>query len=264
MFVNTKVEFLRNMNRKASAYEYLKGLHLELDQQLPGPSEMKKDIDETVVRAKGDSEMKHLNERELAFVNSVAAPLLFRSIVDFPGMSEDSARQAFLCESYRALPQYCTGTPARRLRHPFDKKLSSSAQDVYKRWSGETSRVPLTQSCPDFAFREPFPYTIVFEAKYFHSDSGAAARSELVTDAYQAIFYRSLPSDRTDDDRPDWCYEFSCLFAYDASTEGYLLDAWESLSSEVKVGFWEGANVYVMILRGNEIGDINYKLSRRK
>ena len=93
----------------------------------------------------------------------------------------------------------------------------------------------------------------MFEAKYFKSDSSTAARRELVTDAYQAFFYRSLPSDRTDDDRPNWCYEFSCLFAYDASTEGYLLDAWESLSPEVKVGFWEGANVYVMILRGHEI-----------
>lgn len=213
------------MNKKASAYEYLKGLHLTLDQQLYGPSKMKKEIDETVAHAKGDSEMKYLNERELAFVNVMAVPLLFRSLASFPGMSEDTARQAFLCESYRALPQYCSATPARRLRHPFDKKLSSGALDVYKRWSGETPRVPLTQSCPDFAFRDPFPYTIVFEAKYFKSDSSTAARRELVTDAYQAFFYRSLPSDRTDDDRPNWCYEFSCLFAYDASTEGYLLDA---------------------------------------
>lgn len=240
------------MKTKDSAYEYLKSLHLSLSRTLPAPPVMRKEIEITVARARRDKNMAHLRGNELAFVNAIATPLLFRSLAEFPGMSEDDARQSFLSESFRALPQYCSGTPARRLRHPFSKAMSSNAREVYSRWTGESNGVPLTQSCPDFAFREPFPYSIVFEAKYFQVDSQAAARRELVSDAYQAFFYRALPTDCTDDSRPDWAYEFSCLFAYDASSEGHLVEAWESLSADVKVGFWGGANVYVMILRGQE------------
>ena len=100
------------MNKKASAYKYLKGLHLTLDQQLYGPSKMKKEIDETVAHAKGDSEMKYLNERELAFVNVMAVPLLFRSLASFPGMSEDTAGKP----SYVSHIEHCHSIAVRRLR----------------------------------------------------------------------------------------------------------------------------------------------------
>jgi hypothetical protein len=43
----------------------------------------------------------------------------------------------------------------------------------------------------------------------------------------------------------------ACLFAFDATPEGHFLNAWSSLDSKVRKGFWEGANIYVMILRGS-------------
>ena len=61
-----------------------------------------------------------------------------------------------------------------------------------------------------------------------------------------------LTYDRSDDNRPAWDYDYSCLFAYDASEDGTLLNVWNSLDNEVKAGFWEGANLYVMILRGKD------------
>jgi hypothetical protein len=46
-------------------------------------------------------------------------------------------------------------------------------------------------------------------------------------------------------------YEYACLLAFDASPGGTLHQSWESLPATVKRGFWEGANVYSMILRTN-------------
>jgi hypothetical protein len=42
---------------------------------------------------------------------------------------------------------------------------------------------------------------------------------------------------------------YACLLAFDASPDGTLQQSWESLPGKVKRGFWEGANVYAMILR---------------
>jgi hypothetical protein len=45
--------------------------------------------------------------------------------------------------------------------------------------------------------------------------------------------------------------------AYDASPRGTLKAAWEGLPGKVKRSFWEGANIYVIILggQGSELSD---------
>jgi hypothetical protein len=73
----------------------------------------------------------------------------------------------------------------------------------------------------------------------------------LVSDIYQAFFYRGLPRvDATKRGHPEWDYDYACLLAYDASPDGTLVAAWEALDSSVRQSFWDGANIYVMILRG--------------
>jgi hypothetical protein len=49
---------------------------------------------------------------------------------------------------------------------------------------------------------------------------------------------------------PAWDYEFGCMLAGDSTEQGSVLKAWEAIPSPVKKGFWEGANIYVMIVRG--------------
>jgi hypothetical protein len=108
----------------------------------------------------------------------------------------------------------------------------------------------LTQSCPDFALRKPFAHSIVFEGKYFARGSKEYAARQLVADLYQAFFYRGLPSvEATKRGHPEWDYDYACLLAFDASPAGSLKDAWDSLGSSVKKSFWEGANIFVMIIR---------------
>lgn len=241
------------MTGKRDAYEFLESLRLKLERDLPGSEEMRKTVESIVESAATEAKKKHLTSREHAFINAIATPLIFEAIAGHPGMNTEKARESFLTESYRNLPEFSRATPARRLRHPFNKELNTDAAKIYEQWSGVTKKRPLTQSCPDFAIREPFPHTIVFDAKYYLSPSETTAKRELVTNAYQAFFYRALPRDHTSTSRPDWDYEYSCLFAYDASKNAVLKNAWEQLSSDVNRGFWEGANVYIMVLRGNEI-----------
>ena len=127
----------------------------------------------------------------------------------------------------------------------------SSPSDIYKGWKSPEKGRALTQSCPDFALRDPFPHSILFQGKYFPRGSLVFAQRQLVTDIYQAFFYRGLPRLAATKRHPEWNYDYACLMAYDASRSGTLTSAWTDLHPETRRSFWEGANVYVMILRGS-------------
>ena len=235
---------------KAKAYGFLTGLEAELNRTLPPPDAMRLGVREVVERAKSDESSKHKRQPEDAFLYHYAFPIVFRSMTAVDGIDESSARQSLLSEYFRNMPAYCSGTPARRQRHPFNKLIGAKPQQIMAQWKGSADGPPLKQSCPDFAFRPPFPFKIVFEGKYFESGGEQKAERELVTAIYQAFFYRGLPYVAPEKHGPAWDYDFSCLLAYDASRDGTLKAAWTGLPKEVKTGFWEGASVYVMIVRG--------------
>lgn len=235
---------------KEQVFSWLRAAEVQLNRDLPRSEDMRHQIDAIVAEAKTNESKRHLRGREYAFINAFAIPALFRLLCAQPGMTQKNARQALLSESFRSMPEYSKASPARRTRHPFSKLIKTDPAKIYQKWVGLTEYQPLTQSCPDFALQQPFAHRIVFEAKYFQKGSPATAQRELVENAYQAFFYLGLPQEKTDGDRPDWAYDYACLLAYDASPTGSLLDAWTRLSPKVRTGFWEGANVYVMIVRG--------------
>ena len=75
-----------------------------------------------------------------------------------------------------------------------------------------------------------------------------AKRLQLVEGIYETMFYVGLPKASPRSSRePGWDYDFGCLLAYDASDSGILVSAWNSVNC--KPIFWEGGNLYVMILR---------------
>ena len=83
--------------------------------------------------------------------------------------------------------------------------------------------------------------------KFFDGESLSFAEKALVAGVYEAAFY--LPSTSQDDTRKTkWDYDFGCLLAYDASDGAYLKRAWASV--HCRRLFWEDAQVFVMILRG--------------
>ena len=240
------------MKDKTEAYRFLSDLELYLNRKLPDYLSMSHQIPEIVKAAKEDPKQRHKVSSECAFLNYHVLPNLFNQVARWPGMDEEKARKSLLSEFYRNMREITSGTPARSVRHPFGKGLGVRASNVMNQWRGQAKGGRLVQSCPDFALRNPFPHKIVFEGKYFSKGNVGRAERELVTALYEAFFYRGLsyvPETKT---HPAWDYDYACLLTFDASEKGDFLEAWESLDTDVKKGFWEGANIYVMILRGQE------------
>jgi hypothetical protein len=233
---------------KRDAYKFLKGLEAELTRILPEPDAMRKQVRQVVAESKSDDKAKHKQQPEDAFLYHFAFREIFNYIQTIPGIDQAAAKESLLSEYFRNMKGICSGTPARKQRHPFNKINGLKPATIMARWKGAKGN-PLPQSCPDFALRSPFPFKIVFEGKYFEKGGSTKAETELVTNIYQAFFYRALPKIDADAKTPAWDYDYSCLLAYDASPEGALYEAWNNLDKTVKAGFWEGANLYVMIIR---------------
>ncbi|MCH8081428.1 MAG: hypothetical protein IID52_03465 [Proteobacteria bacterium] len=232
---------------KNSAYKFLTGMESFIAKNLPSRKEIVEMIPRIVTQAKKREDWKHKRTPEDAFLYHFAFPLVFQYIKQQPGMDKKSACQVLLSEFYRNMPQFSAGTPARKGKHPFGKIMREPTFKTIARWRGETEGALLKQSCPDFALRAPFPHTVVFEGKYFRHGQAQAAATSLVTDIYQAFFYRALPKEQSTKTHAEWNYDYACLFAYDGSDTMSLIETWQTLHQEVKRGFWDGANIYVMI-----------------
>jgi hypothetical protein len=233
---------------KDNARGFLEAVKATLNAELPPPDLLRSTVREIASTSKVDDAKVHLRSPESVFLNHFVVPRIFSAMQTLDGIDAIQARRAFLCEGHAHLAQYCSGTPSRTEGHPFTKIINSDAAEIMSKWKGGRGQ-PLTQACPDFAFRDPFPFKIVFEVKYFEQGSVDKAARDLAANIYQAFFYRSLPYVPPKKSGMPWDYDFACLLAYDASRDGTMLSAWNILAEPVKAGFWEGANVYVMILR---------------
>jgi hypothetical protein len=235
---------------KPGARAFLADLE-SLLKSLPNAQQMHRSICQTITLAKGDKSQRHLATPEAAFLNAYVVPTLYKVICNVSGMNEERAKHALLNEYWRCAKAFSIDSPGRTQYHPFSKVLGMSAESIYSEWTN-LSRRALFQSCPDFALRNPFPYKIVFEGKYFSAGSLARARQELVRDIYQTFFYLGLPPvPQTKTSRAEWDYDYACLVAFDASKSGTLRQAWSNLPDTAAKTFWEGGNIYVMILGGD-------------
>jgi hypothetical protein len=213
------------------AYAFFRSLERQLNATMPGPREMAKAIDEIVRVSKGGASERHKAFAEGAFLNHFALPALHRFVAEYPGMDPETARESLLSESYRSMRAYASGSPARSAKHPFDKVVGVSAPGVIRRWKSADA---LIQSCPDLALRAPCPHHVVFEGKYFRRGWLGAAESALAATTTH----------------PAWDYDYACVLAYDGTEDGALSRAWNGRRPKIGKGCWEGAGIYVMILRG--------------
>jgi hypothetical protein len=247
MTTKIRADSVNGLNRKQRAFQFLKSLEDALE-TLPPPTEMDRWVRSQCTQAKGNDELRHLRNPEAAFLNGQVIPLVHRLISTYEEMDTDRATHALLNEYYRCMPTMSRNTPARLVRHPFTKVLSGSGTSIYSRWANDSGKFALVQSCPDFALQSPFPHKIVFEGKYFSRGSLKFARQELAVNIYQAFFYRGLPPVPDNGKGRAWDYEYACLLAYDASPDSTLKRAWHEIPAAVRNGFWDGANIYVMVL----------------
>lgn len=241
------------MTQKDDAFAFLTSVEAELNDVLKPTVETEAEIRTLNSASRTDNRRRHLRQPEAAFLNGYVIPALVRRM-KAEGLSDAQILEALLNEYYRNMLDISCMTPARTVKHPFSKVQSATATSIYESWLSAKNESALVQSCPDFALRSPFPHKIVFEGKYFGSGSQKHANAQLVKDIYQAFFYRGLPFVEARDKpaRPAWDYDYACLVGFDASQEGTLKKAWLALPSRVRKAFWDGANIFVMILGGDD------------
>ncbi len=223
-----------NMNREA-AWKFLKGLEQHLGRNID-PSRVR----ESIRGSKGSN-------YESDFVNAFMLP----AISDYlrQTLSPADAVTAFLTESVGARKKgLASGTPASANRYLFTKVLGVSAKTLVDMWWGTGKKKPLSQSCPDWAFRSPCQHTVVFECKLFRKGGMVAAKTELVKSIYQCFYYRGQPKVLASGRHTGWDYDYACLVAYDASESGSLVRAWKCVDAKVQEECWNASNIFVMVL----------------
>jgi hypothetical protein len=207
-------------NQKEAAYIFLTGLENKLSQALPAANAMKTLMSEISVRGKSPSTI-----RENIFLYHIL-PIVSDHMQTVAGIGPDEARASLLCEYHEKVRDIASGNPFRRLGHPFQKKVGMRIEEIMQSWTKVPGKLPKNQAYPDLGFRKPFPYKIVFDAKYFTQNSQTAAIKALVEGAYETMFYRGLPKTSSGANGDSgWDYDYGCLVAYDASDSGVLASA---------------------------------------
>jgi hypothetical protein len=229
-------------SHRSSALNFLEGFKRHLNQTIPTSENVREWIAGKAVPGK-----------DVGYENLFVDKYILRAVPEYlqeeAGLTPEEARTAYLTEANGPKKeQIASGSPASKNKNLFKKLFGITPRSVVNLWWDEKQKFPMAQSCPDWAFRKPCPYKVVFEAKLFRSGGIDAAKTELVKAVYQCMFYRGQPPVPRTKTHTEWDYEFACLVAYDASKEQSLVKAWEAVRPEVRAGCWDSANIFVMVL----------------
>jgi len=127
---------------KEDAYQFLKKLEEFLNEKIPPPKIMRREVDLIVKSAKESQKERHKAFPEGALLNQYIAPNLYDFISNWPGMDKDKAQRALLSESHRQMSSISSGPPGRHEPHPFNKVIGVTPKQVMKQWKGEAAGLP--------------------------------------------------------------------------------------------------------------------------
>jgi hypothetical protein len=228
---------------KEAAYNFLKQLEKRLNGAVRPPMELKAVVDAIWQKPTHlKTEREKIESKENIPFFSLAIPQIFELAKTEAALTDAEMRKALRCVYCGKFSEFSDSNVFRKSGYPFSKKWGLSTSEVMRSWQKpQSSTVPANQAWPEAGLVAPFPWRIVFEAKYFEEESLSAAERSLVSGVYETAFYRGLPAD------DDWSYDFGCLLAYDVSEKGHLKQAWESVVD--KRLFWEHGHFFVMIVR---------------
>jgi hypothetical protein len=228
---------------KEAAYNFLKRLEKRLNETASSPTEIKSMVESIWQKPRHlKSEREKIESKENVAFYAFAIPKIFELAKAEGGLTDSETRKALRCVYYGKFPEFSDSNPFRKRGYPFSKKWGLSTSEVMRSWqTPRSSNTPSNQAWPEAGLVAPFPWSILFEAKYFEEETLSAAEHSLVSGVYETAFYRGLPGD------DDWNYDFGCLLAYDVSEGAYLKQAWDSVVD--KRLFWEHGHIFVMIVR---------------
>jgi hypothetical protein len=230
---------------RQKAYDFLTGLWRHLNQKVPPPGTIR---DWIAQKKRGAAPGK-----DVGYENLFVEEFVLRAIPEYlrreAQLTTEEIFTAFLTEADSPKKEkLSSGSPASSRKHLFKKVFGVTPSSVVNLWWDKSQKFPMAQSCPDWAFRAPCPHRVVFEAKLFRQGGIDAAKTELVKAIYQCMFYRGQPLMPEIGKHPVWDYEFACLMAYDSSERQSLVEAWNTVRSEVRDGCWDSSNIFVMVL----------------
>jgi hypothetical protein len=237
-----KIDFTALATDKERCFKFLSDLQAAISAGLPAPDVVNAEV-ARLVQARAE---RHVAFGEGAFLYTYIVPVVAREVRRVLGENGDAARQALAAESFKAVPDIASANPWRRIAYPFQKGLGASPKEVVELW--RTEKGVVDKLAPDFALRAPFPHKIVFEGKYVYRSVSVDKAAEMLTiDIYQGFFYRGLPKS-PGGNFADYDYDYACVVIGDATKDGAIKQAWETFHPRVRQSFWDGANIFVMIV----------------
>jgi hypothetical protein len=191
------------VEEKAAAYQFLRGLQKLINCEAPPAVDIKTFVETTWRKPKElKAEREKLESKENIAFYTFAAPQIFSLGKAMANLTDNEMRQAFRCVYFAKYPELSAANCFRRSGHPFSKKWGLPSDEVMKAWQKTgRSNTPGNQAWPEAALGRPFPFNVLFEAKYFEGNNRVAAENELVSAVYETVFYRGLPATN------DWGYE---------------------------------------------------------
>lgn len=111
--------------------------------------------------------------KENIFFYHFALPEIFEEVRSLQSIGTDKAREAIRCEYFEKFPHLSSGNTRRIQGHPFSKTLQMDPKKVMEKWKKPGTRP--NEAYPDMSLTSPFPFTIVFDAKFFVGESISSA-----------------------------------------------------------------------------------------
>ena len=231
--------------RKAELMEMIEALKHYLTEHLRKPG-IRSRLERSIVDGSSTAGRRH----EEVFTRDFLCPTLHRFFYEHVrselNLTDEQITVGLGTEGFENSPGFGF-TPGHQSNHIFTKS-DIARRDPPKAWFAANSRpLPPYQACPDFAIREPLPFSMVGETKYFRNGSATAAVKELYRAARQAVFYLGAFPRR---------YDAAMIVVGDASPGHTFYKGLESLKPELVQRFGQESNVHLVTakitLRGRE------------
>jgi hypothetical protein len=131
-------------------------------------------------------------------------------------------------------------TPARKEKHVLtkDQIIKSNPPDSW--YKENDSKLTNYQACPDFAIREPLPFNLLGEVKYFKYGKPVSAVKELYNAVRQAIFYLGVYHGQ---------YDAAMIAIADASKGHAFVSGLDLIKSDLLTRFGPETNIYLLPLK---------------